>query len=128
MDEPTLKKICVGGSILSLVLVFVLCSLIQPLETDICSLSAAHIGKTVSVEGVVEKVSNFTGDNLFFTLARDGCEVKVVVWKDALMAMSITGKDALGIKANSTVKLSGNVEVYRGSLQIAVSRPSVEVR
>jgi RecJ-like exonuclease len=128
MDEPFLKRLCIAGSILSLIGIFVLCTLIQPLEIGICSLSAEHRGKTVSVEGEVEDISNSTDGNFFFTLSRDGCEVKVVMWKDAAYAMSITGKDAGSITVNSTVKVSGEVEVYRGSLQIAVSRPSVEVR
>jgi exonuclease VII large subunit len=127
MDEPFLKRICIAGSVVSLALIFVLCSLLQPLETGICSLSPEHIGKTVSVEGEVADISNFTDGSLFFTLSRDGCEVKVVMWKDAVSAMSIMGSDAGSIKANSTVKVSGDVEVYRGSLQIVVSRPSVEV-
>jgi|WetSurMetagenome_2_1015567.scaffolds.fasta_scaffold736609_1 hypothetical protein len=128
MDEPLLRKVCIIGSIVSLVFVFVLCSLLQPIETDICGLSPAHIGKTVSVEGETLEASNFTDGNVFFTLSRNGCEVKVVVWKDAILAMSLSGKGIGALKPNATVKVSGDVEVYRGNLQIAVSRPSVEMK
>jgi DNA/RNA endonuclease YhcR with UshA esterase domain len=127
MDEPLLKKLCIAGSILSLFLVFVMCSIVQPAEMDICGLSAAHVGKAVSVEGTVESVRTTEGGDVFFTLASGGCEVSVVLWRDTAAAMSMTGNGTNFIAVNSTVRVSGSVEAYRGRLQIAVSRPSVDV-
>lgn len=124
MEERQLKRLCIAGSLLSLLCIFILSHAVQPEEADICSLSAEYIGKVVSVGGTV--TDTFTDEgNVFFTLAGGGCEVRAVLWNATASAMSLRGEDPGGIAENAAVKITGSVEVYRGNIQIVVLRPSL---
>lgn len=125
MDERLLKRLCVAGSIMSLICIFILSYMVQPTETELCSLSSSHVGKMVSVSGTVGRVTVSEG-NFFFVLSDGGCEVRAVMWKDTASAMAMRGEDPHIISENATVSISGNVEVRGGALQVVVSRPSVK--
>lgn len=125
MDERLLKRLCIVGSLLSLVCIFILSYVVQPQETEVCALSAGHVGKMVSVSGTVGRVTLSEG-NFFFTLSDSGCEVRAVMWKDTASAMSMRGADPHVVSENANISISGNVEARAGALQIVVSRPPVE--
>ncbi|UCG94986.1 MAG: OB-fold nucleic acid binding domain-containing protein [archaeon] len=118
MDDRNLLKLCIFCSILGLVILFVGVQQVEAKVTDIGSISEGEIGKLVSVEGTVYS-SYYNGEHLFFTLEDRTGRIKVVVFENLIDRLNI---DPRGIKKGIELRVDGEVEKYRGELEILPER------
>ncbi len=126
MDERQLKIISVSGSLASLLALYIFVLYMVPDNVNICDVSLEHAGKIINVTGTVKDFRMNEG-HAFFTLVQDGCEIKVVLWKDIVSGLGLRGTDVSLLRDNMTVGLTGEVDIHMGYLQIVPTRPDLKM-
>ncbi len=126
MDEGQLRKLSVIGSVASLFVLYVIVLYVVPESVNICDITFEHAGRIINVTGTAKDVIHRDG-NVFFTLSGDGCEIRVVLWKNVVSGIELRGTNASLIQENVTVNLAGEVDVHGGYLQIVPTRPEVKL-
>jgi RecJ-like exonuclease len=125
MDERQLKIISLAGSVASLIVLYIFVLYVVPDNVNICDVGLEHAGRTINVTGTVKDFRMNEG-HAFFTLAQDGCEIRVVLWKDRVSGLGLRGTDVSLLRDNMTVSLTGEVDVHSGYLQIVPTRPDLK--
>jgi RecJ-like exonuclease len=126
MDEPTLTKLCVAGAATSLVAIYIFVSCLAPARVNIGEIDFSYRGQLVNVTGTIQDIELHEG-SAFFTLADTTGEIDVVIWSDVLEALEAKGVPRESLAQNSTVSLVGEVDVYRGMLQVVPSTSQLPV-
>jgi hypothetical protein len=125
MDERQLKIISVSGSLASVLALYIFVLFMVPDNVNICEIGPEYAGRIINVTGTVKDFRMNDG-NAFFTLSENGCEIKVVLWKDIISGLELRGTDASLLKDNITVSLTGEVDVHMGYLQIVPTKPDLK--
>ncbi len=126
MNEKVLLKISLTGSILSLIVLYIVVLQITPIPVNISEIKNNWTGKTVNVTGYVTDLRKYK-DHLFFNLESNESKIKVVIWNNILQQMEIKGIDISKIENGKKLEIIGRVELYKGSLEIVPSRGEVKI-
>ncbi len=126
MDEKQLRALSVLGTLACLAVLYLMMSFVEASYVPLCDIGSEHKGKLVSVKGYAKDMLHAEG-NVFFTLYDGGCEIDVVLWRSVVSALEMNDINISEIKENVSIRLSGEVQVYRGLYQIVPLRPDVYV-
>jgi exonuclease VII large subunit len=126
MEERQLKIISILGSVVTLIAIYMFVSFIPVGDVKIGDITRDYSGKMVLVTGMVKNL-NVKDGNAFFTLVDDTGEIRVVIWKDILLELETKGVDFEALEENVTVSVEGSVDVYKGQLEIVLTRPRISI-
>ena len=106
MNETKLLRICLLVAALGIVSLFFLSENLEAKEVGISSITPDYVGQTVSISGIVSKIS-FGDEMTFITLEDDGEFFPVVFFQEQEDVFS-----------GDKITVSGKVQEYKGRLQI----------
>jgi len=126
MNEGTLVKISAIGVSVSLVLLYVITSQIFSSNVKIGEIDRSFIGKTVNITGEVTGMFQSKG-HVFFDLKDDTGKIKVVLWEDTLELLEINNVNISEIRDGNTINIIGDVQLYKGELEVMPIRGNVNI-
>jgi exodeoxyribonuclease VII large subunit len=91
-----------------------------PEEINTGELTETYIGRKVKVSGTVENLRVHENGHIFFDLKDDAGSIDIVIWEDRVESLKLSGTDFSKIENGIGIQLMGNVERYKGNLQIVV--------
>lgn len=120
MKERTLVRICLLGSVLGIVSLYFLSFMIAAFDVGAGEISQEHIGRKVRLSGTVQELSIHRSGHMFFELADDTGSIDVAIWEDRVEQLALSGMDMSMLRNGADIELTGDVEYYRGGLQVVV--------
>ena len=108
MDEKTLLKIALIGSLIGILLIMFVEEKLGVQDAVISSLSKDSVDQEITLKGKVSSLRN-TPSVVLFDLADKSGKIKVVAFKD--------GKN-VSLKLNDVVEVSGTVKEFKSSLEL----------
>jgi RecJ-like exonuclease len=114
MEERSLLKLCLMGSLLGMALMFVASRLVKPIEV---SISEVHEGMNlVSITGKVTSIYVSKGGTTFLTLDDGTSSIKAVAFRGVRVGE---------VEEGDLVRIIGRIQLYRGELEIIAHELSV---
>ena len=126
MNERNLVKISVIGVSISLVLLYLITSQIFSSSVKIGEIDRSFVGKTVNITGEVTRIFQSKG-HVFFDLKDDTGKVKVVLWEDTLELLEINNVNTSEIRNGKSINIIGDVQLYKGELEVIPIRGNVNI-
>jgi DNA/RNA endonuclease YhcR with UshA esterase domain len=126
MNEVKLTKISFTGVILGLIVLYFLVTQIHSLHVNIGDIDSSYVGRTVNITGVVTSLTRSSG-NVFFDLKDDTGRIKVVLWKDTLELLELSGVNTNKIRDENEINIVGNVQLYKGEFEVIPIREHVNI-
>lgn len=126
MDEKFLMKVSLTGVLVSLVLLYVITIQNLSFHVKIGEIDKSFIGRTVNVTGEITGVFESKG-HIFFDLKDDTGKIKVVLWEDTVEFLDINNVNVSEIKNGNEINIIGNVQLYKGELEVIPIRGNVNV-
>ena len=120
MKERTLIRICLLGSVLGIISLYFLSFMIVAVDVGAGEISQEHIGRKVRLSGTVQELSIHRSGHMFFELADDTGSIDVAIWEDRVEQLALSGMDMSRLKNGAEIELAGDVEYYKGGLQVVV--------
>ncbi|MFH1237577.1 MAG: OB-fold nucleic acid binding domain-containing protein [Candidatus Aenigmatarchaeota archaeon] len=117
MNEKTLTKISVVGSVLSIILLYFMTLNIIPEGMAIGNLDRSLIGRSVSITGKITSLYVNNG-NMFMNVADESGEIKAVLWKDTLEMIRINDINPDTFEVGKKIDITGEIQEYKGELEI----------
>ena len=127
MNENTLMKVCFIGSILSILFLYILSFNIHYSAYVISDINENMLGRTVNVSGVITDVYSHKNGHIFLTIRDDTGTIKIVLWDRIVDALSSKGINASSFKKGARIQVVGDVNIYKGELEIIPSKPDVKL-
>lgn len=115
MKDEKLYRISLALSVAGLAALFLLAHVSSPERLNIGEIDHGDIGNRVEVRGTAEDVYVSDGGHIFFHVKENGSKIDVVVFEDDVKSM---GLEYDTIDEGNEVVVSGDVDLYRGDLQI----------
>ncbi|MEE9322948.1 MAG: exodeoxyribonuclease VII large subunit [Candidatus Aenigmarchaeota archaeon] len=126
MNEGNLVKISVIGVSISLVLLYLITSQVFSSSVKIGEIDKSFVGKTVNITGEVTGIFQSKG-HVFFDLKDDTGKVKVVLWEDTLELLEINNVNTSEIRNGKNISIIGDVQLYKGELEVIPIRGNVNI-
>jgi len=125
MNEKTITRISIIGVLISLSFLYLVTTQIFSSHVNIGEIDKSFAGKTVNITGRVNEVSE--GKGSMFVVMEDGTgQIKVVIWEDTLEYLEMNGI-LNDIKEGAEMNVIGNIQIYKGELEIIPVRGNVEI-
>lgn len=109
MKEKTLLKISIAGSLLGLIILFLLASNITVDDKNIDKITTGEIDQSVKVKGIVTKVTD--REKVMFLEISEKAKVNALLFK----------KGNITIEKGDLVELNGKVDEYNGEPQLIIN-------
>jgi DNA/RNA endonuclease YhcR with UshA esterase domain len=93
---------------------------------NIGDIDKSFVGKTVNVTGEITSISNNKG-NIFINVKDETGEIKVVLWEDTIKSINANDLDTNKLNKGSKINIIGDVQIYRGEMEIIPIRGSVKI-
>lgn len=116
MDKIILASL--STSVAGILAIYLAAAGAQPDSVAISDISEDMVGKTVSTEGVVKTETTSSAGNMFLTLTDGRKDLQVPVFTSVAQ-----GLDEGRFKPKSRIAVTGEVDVYKGQLQVIPSKP-----
>jgi len=126
MNEKILMKVSLIGTIGSILALYVVTSQIFSSSMNIGDIDKSFVGKTVNVTGEITSISNNKG-NIFINVKDETGEIKVVLWEDTIKSINANDLDTNKLNKGSKINIIGDVQIYRGEMEIIPIRGSVKI-
>ena len=126
MNEKQLRIVAIAGSLISLVFIYVFVSSISPGNVNIGAVTANHAGKDVNLTGTISRMTVKDG-NAFLSLKDGTGEIRVVIWERIMQQLEKNGFDTSSLREGVKISIVGEVDVYRGQLEIVPSSPEITI-
>lgn len=126
MNEGKLTKISFAGVVLGLIVLYFLVTQIHSLHVNIGEIDSSYVGRTVNITGRIIGLTRSKG-SLFFDLEDKTGNIKVVLWKDTLELLELSGVNINEIRDENELNIVGNVQLYKGELEVIPIREHVKV-
>lgn len=120
VKESQLIRLCVLGSVSGIVALYFASFMVATLDMDAGRISQNHVGMKVRVSGVVEDLREHRNGHIFFEIRDDTGSVDVVIWEDRVEQFGMSGIDVGEIREGTGIEITGNVELYRGNVQVVL--------
>ena len=120
VKESFLIRICLIGSVIGIFSIYLLSFTIVAEEIGAGEITGMYVGKKVSVSGRVENLRLHSNGHIFFDLRDDTGSIDVVIWEDRAEQLRLAGTDMGRIRDGAGIRITGMVELYRGSVQVVV--------
>ncbi|NIO22442.1 MAG: exodeoxyribonuclease VII large subunit [Candidatus Aenigmarchaeota archaeon] len=126
MNEVKLTKISFFGVVIGLIAIYFLATQIHSFHVNIGEIDSGYVGRTVNITGRVTDLTTNKG-NMFFDLEDKTGKIKVVLWKDTLELLELSGVNINEIGNGEELNIVGNVQLYKGELEVIPIREHVKV-
>jgi exonuclease VII large subunit len=126
MDENILMKISVIGVSISLFILYLITIQNFSFHVKIGEIDKSFTGKTVNITGEITGMSESKG-HLFFDLKDDTGKIKVVLWSDTLELLELNKANVSDIRNGKIINVIGNVQLYKGELEVLPIRGNVNI-
>ena len=126
MNENVLTKISIIGVFICIVILYVITGQSVSSHVDIGDVDRSFIGKTVNVTGEITGVFTSKG-HVFFDLKDNTGKVKVVLWRDVLELVEMKNVNISEIKNGEKMNIIGNVQLYKGELEVMPIHGNVNI-
>jgi exonuclease VII large subunit len=126
MNEGKLTKICIVGVVLSMAALYFVIIQIYSVHVKIGEINKEWVGKNVNITGSISDLRISKG-HMFFNLKDETGKIKVVVWNNTLELLYLNGVNISEIKDGKSVNVIGNVQIFRGELEIIPIREQVKI-
>ncbi len=117
MNEKTLRNFSIAASILGLIMLFIVSQNLQIRNREISSITPSDVGTTVRVCGDITEKTSSKGGHIFITLRDDTAEIKTVIFNNTAQIIAKT-IDVYSLKKHDAICMSGEVNLYKGELEI----------
>jgi len=126
MNEKQLIRISILGSVITLILIFIFVSSINPVNVKIGDIGVNDAGKTVNITGVIRNL-NMKNGNVFFTLSDETGEIQIVLWSNVMKELEIKGVNQTSLKDGMSINMEGTIDIYKGQLQIVPAKSGITI-
>ncbi len=120
MDEKTLIRVCLLGSVVGITSLYLLSFMIVPVDLGAGEIAREHIGRKLRLSGTVHDLRLHRNGHIFFKLADDTGSVDVVIWEDRAEQLALSGVNLSRLRNGAGIRITGDVEYYKGRLQLVV--------
>jgi DNA/RNA endonuclease YhcR with UshA esterase domain len=127
VDEQKLMRISFIGSIAGIVAIYLIVLNITTPGIDIGEITGSFVGSEVNVTGTVSDVYKHRSGHVFFTLDDGSGSIKVVLWESLVSEMLKRGWEISDIREGSVLNLVGEVEMYKGDLEVIPKSPRISL-
>jgi exonuclease VII large subunit len=117
MKEKTLMKVCVVGSIICLLALYLITNLSIATNIKLGDIDKSFIGKFVNITGKISKISVQDG-NYFITLSDDTGSIKIALWEDTIKILEMKNINISELNKGEEINVIGEVQIYKGELEI----------
>ena len=126
MNESNFTKISLVGTVAGLFLLYIFFTQVHPIHVNIGDIDSGYLGENVNITGKIVSVRE-SGGNIFFDLDDGTGKIKVVLWGDTIKLLELHGINASSLKNGKEVNVVGNVQIYRGDLEVIPVRGNVKI-
>ena len=127
MNERTMLKICLVGSIAGIIALYFITITITPLDVKIGEVTGELVGKVVNVKGTVTDFYEHKDGHYFFDIKDGTGELKVVLWDSLVEQLRLGGMNVDEIRDGAELELTGTLEIYKGELELIPLRSQVRI-
>jgi RecJ-like exonuclease len=124
MNDRLLTKISIVGSIISVLTIYLLTFQLTSPSVKIGEIDKSFVGKAVNITGEVTSIAENEG-NIFMQVKDETGEIKAVLWEDTIH--SIDSSDIGKMNVGDRINMIGDIQIYRGELEIIPIRGSVNL-
>ena len=127
MDDAKIIRICLIGSVLSVVLIYFMVLQVGSQAVKVGDITGSLAGSTVNVTGYVSDVYLHKNGHIFFNLKDEQNKVRVVIWESMVEELRYSGVNVSRIRNGNRVQIVGTVEIYQGEPEIIPVRAQVKL-
>lgn len=109
MQEKTLLKISLAGSLIGLIVLFLLASNITVDDKNIDKITMGDIDQSVQIKGIVTKVTN--REKVMFLEISEKAKINALLFK----------KGNITIEKGDLIEIKGKVDEYQGKPQLIIN-------
>lgn len=124
MNEKKLTKISIFGATISILTLYLITSNIVSSQVNIGDIDKSFVGKTINITGEITSIANNKG-NVFISIKDETGEIRAVLWEDTIK--SINDIDMSRLDEGSKVNIIGDVQIYKGEIEIIPIRGSLRI-
>jgi len=117
MNEKKLTKISAVGVCISIIALYVVTNQIFSVNVNIGEIDKSFIGKSVNITGTVVDITKNKG-NFFVDLEDDTGKIKLILWEDTAELLQSNGIEINEMDKGNIINVVGEVQVYKGELEI----------
>jgi aspartyl-tRNA synthetase len=118
MKENKLIRICLIGSCIGILAIYVISFSLVSQEYLIGDVNKNMIGQNVKLIGSPTNIYHHINGHMFFDLTDDSGSIKVVIWENVKEQLAMQGTDLRGLNKDNIIECSGEIELYKGELEI----------
>ena len=120
MNDMTLIRICILGSAVGIISLYFFSFMIVAVDVSAGEIGQDLIGRRVKLSGTVDELSIHRSGHMFFDLTDETGSAEVVIWEDRVEQLELSGTDLGQLKDGINITITGDVEYYRGRIQVVV--------
>ena len=120
MNDRTLIRICILGSVCGIISLYFFSFMIVPLEVQAGEIGQDLVGRRVKLSGTVSGLIIHRSGHMFFGLGDETGSADVVIWEDRVEQLELSGTDLGQLKDGISITITGDVEYYRGRIHVVV--------
>jgi DNA/RNA endonuclease YhcR with UshA esterase domain len=125
MDDRKIVKLCLIGSVLSIIILYFAALNLDYRSVKVGDITGNLAGNVVNVTGEVSSLYLHKNGHIFFNL-KDGEEkVRVVIWESDVEQLEYLGVNITSLENGDRVRIIGTVEMYRGEPEVIPMRAQV---
>ena len=126
MNEVRLGKISFICVVFGLIILYFLVKNPHYFHVNIGDINSAYVGRIVNITGEITGLTENEG-NLFFSAKDKTGEIKVVLWSDTIGLLKLKGMNIDDIENGKAINIIGNIQLYRGELEVIPMRGKVKL-
>ncbi len=120
MKESFVTRACLVGAVSGIIILYFLSMMITPVDVTPSGLSQEHLGKKVIMSGTVRDLRQHPSGHVFFELDDGRGSADIVIWEERAEQLKLSGVGLERIRNGISIEIRGDVELYKGSLQVVV--------
>ncbi|MEM5871646.1 MAG: OB-fold nucleic acid binding domain-containing protein [Candidatus Aenigmatarchaeota archaeon] len=117
-------KISFVGFLICLFLLYILTLNLKVNNIKIGEIDKNLVGKLVNITGEVSEIS-YVNENIFVKIKDETGIIKIILWEDTINLLSAKGIDIRNIKKGVKINVVGEVEIYKGEVEIIPIRDEI---
>lgn len=117
MNERRLTRVSLIGIFITLVLLYIITNQNFSFHVKIGDIDKSFTGKTVNITGEITGLFTNNG-HVFFDLKDETGKIKIVLWEDTIDILRNGKVNVDEIKNGKSVNIIGNVQLYKGELEV----------
>ncbi len=120
VKERSIILACIIGSLAGTASLYLVSFMLEETEMGAGEIGTEHVGMRVALNGSIGNVDFHNNGHIFFTLMDDTGSVDVVIWESRAEQLELSGVNLSGISEGMQAGVRGDVEYYRGNVQVVL--------